>query len=74
MQKPHCMAWFSWKACCIGVSSPPGGQVLDGPDRAPVNLDCQGTNPIRIVTTDYPSHISLYVEHLKWLPAAMSAS
>ena len=23
MQKPHCMAWLSWKACCIGVSSPP---------------------------------------------------
>ena len=22
VQKPHCRPWFSWKACCIGCSSP----------------------------------------------------
>ena len=23
VQYPHCKAWFSWKACCIGWSSVP---------------------------------------------------
>ena len=22
VQKPHCRAWLSWKACCTGCSSP----------------------------------------------------
>ena len=22
VQKPHCRAWFSWNACCIGSSVP----------------------------------------------------
>ena len=39
VQKPHCRAWLSWKACCIGCSVPFGGEALDRGDLAAVGLD-----------------------------------
>ena len=39
VQKPHCSAWFSWKACCIGCRTPSSRQALDGGDVAAVGLD-----------------------------------
>ena len=42
VQKPHCSAWFSWKACCIGCSVPSSaGEALDRGDLAAVGLHGQ---------------------------------
>ena len=39
VQKPHCRAWFSWKACLHRVQLAVRGQTLDGGDLVAVGLD-----------------------------------